>query len=550
MATGPGKPSNSNRSGQRRSEWWFNDLVDPAETAIYLERLGAAGITRAELQSGRPIIGITQSGSDIVPCNRIHVELVERSKAGVRDAGGVPLVFPVHPIQETLRRPTAALDRNLLYLGLVELLAGYPFDGVVLTTGCDKTTPSQLMAAASVDLPAITLNGGPMLDGRFEGRRVGAGTALWEARRRLAAGQIDEGELIDVVMAASPSLGHCNTMGTALTMNSLAEALGMALPGSAAIPAPYAARGWAAYETGKRIVGMVEEDLRPSRIMTRQAFENAIVVNSAIGGSTNAPIHLNAIAAHLGVELSVDDWDTLGSEVPLLVDVAPAGRYLAESFHHAAGVPAVMAELRTGGYLHLDVITVTGQPLAAQLDGVRSADTEVIHTVAEPLAPAGGFLVLHGNLFGSGLMKLSVIGEDFRRRYLCDPDDPNAFVVTAVVFEGPEDYRARIDDPGLPVDEHSILVVRGAGPIGYPGSAEVVNMTPPGRLVRAGVSMLPCLGDGRQSGTSDSPSILNISPEAAAGGAIALVTTGDQIRVDLGRRRVELLVSDEELARR
>ena len=535
---------------QRRSEWWFNDLIDPAETAVYLERLGAAGITRGELQSGKPIIGITQSGSDIVPCNRIHLELVERIKAGVRDAGGIPMVFPVHPIQETLRRPTAALDRNLLYLGLVELLAGYPFDGVVLTTGCDKTTPAQLMAAATVDLPAIVINGGPMLDGRFEGRRVGAGTALWEARRRLAAGAIDEGGLIDVVMAASPSLGHCNTMGTALTMNSLAEALGMALPGSAGIPAPYAARAWAAYETGVRVVGLVEEELRPSRIMTREAFENAIVVNSAIGGSTNAPIHLNAIAAHLGVPLTVEDWDAVGGQVPLLADVAPAGKHLAESFYHAGGVPAVMAELHAAGLLHGEVVTVTGRTLATQLAEVRTADREVIRTVAEPLAPTGGFLVLHGNLFDSGLIKLSVIGDDFRRRYLCDPADPDAFVATAIVFEGPEDYRARIDDPDLPVDERSILVVRGAGPVGYPGSSEVVNMTPPGRLVRAGVSMLPCLGDGRQSGTSDSPSILNVSPEAAVGGAIALVETGDRIRVDLGRRRVDLLVTDDELARR
>lgn len=535
---------------QRRSEWWFNDLIDPAETAVYLERLGAAGVTRQELQSGKPIIGVTQSGSDIVPCNRIHLELVERIKAGVRDAGGIPMVFPVHPIQETLRRPTAALDRNLLYLGLVELLAGYPFDGVVLTTGCDKTTPAQLMAAATVDLPAIVINGGPMLDGRFEGRRVGAGTALWEARRRLAAGAIDEGELIDVVMAASPSLGHCNTMGTALTMNSLAEALGMALPGSAGIPAPYAARAWAAYETGVRVVGLVEEELRPSRIMTREAFENAIVVNSAIGGSTNAPIHLNAIAAHLGVRLTVEDWDAVGGQVPLLVDVAPAGKHLAESFYHAGGVPAVMAELHAAGLLHDEVVTVTGRTLASQLADVRTADREVIRTVAEPLAPTGGFLALHGNLFDSGLIKLSVIGDEFRQRYLSDPADPDAFVATAVVFEGPEDYRARIDDPDLPVDERSILVVRGAGPVGYPGSSEVVNMTPPGRLVRAGVSMLPCLGDGRQSGTSDSPSILNVSPEAAVGGAIALIETGDRIRVDLGRRRVELLVTNEELARR
>lgn len=535
---------------QRRSEWWFNDLLDPAETAVYLKRLAAAGLTRGELQSGRPIIGIAQSGSDLVPCNRIHLDLVGRIKDGVRDAGGVPLVFPVHPIQETLKRPTAALDRNLLYLGLVEILAGYPLDGVVLTTGCDKTTPAQLMAVATVDLPAIVLNGGPMLDGWSNGAPSGSGMALWEARRELAAGRIDEDELVDIVVASSPSVGHCNTMGTALTMNSLAESLGMTLPGAAAIPAPYAERARMAYETGRRIVGVVEEDLTPSRIMTREAFENAIVVNSAIGGSTNAPIHLNAIAAHLGVELTVEDWDRIGRDVPLLANVAPAGVHLGEGFHRAGGVPAVVGELLAAGLLHGDAVTVDGRTVAESNAGFRSRNTDVIRPVADPVAERGGFTALTGNLFDSAIVKMSVIGDDFRRRYLSNPDDPDAFEVSVVVFDGPEDYRARIEDPDLPVDERSMLVVRGAGAVGYPGSAEVVNMTPPGRLVARGVRMLPCMGDGRQSGTSDSPSILNVSPESAVGGNLGLLETGDRVRVDLRNRRVDVLLDDAELARR
>ena len=533
-----------------RSQAWFDDPAEPAETAIYLERLGNYGVTRQELQSGRPIVGIAQTGSDIAPCNRIHLTLAARVRDGIRDAGGIPFEFPVHPIQETLRRPTAALDRNLAYLGLVEILAGYPFDGVVLTGGCDKTTPSGLMAAATVGLPAIMLSGGPMLDGWLNGRLAGSGMVLWQARRDLAAGEIDAAELVDRVCASTPSAGHCNTMGTALTMNSLAEALGMSLPGCAAIPAPYAERAKIAYETGRRIVEMVHEDLTPGRVLTREAFENAIVVNSAIGGSTNAPIHINALAQHAGVPLAMDDWDEIGRQVGLLANLQPAGEYLGEGFHRAGGVPAIMGELLSAGLLHSGALTVSGRTVGEAYAGSHTLDPAIIRPAGQPVIEDAGLTVLSGNLFDSAVIKASVIGPEFRRRYLSEPGSEGRFTARAIVFEGPEDYRARIDDPALEIDERCILVVRNAGPVGYPGSAEVVNMTPPDYLVRRGIRMLPCLGDGRQSGTSDSPSILNASPEAPAGGNLGLLETGDQIVVDLVARRVDVQLSEEELAAR
>ena len=533
-----------------RSQAWFDDPAEPAETAIYLERLGNYGVTRQELQSGRPIVGIAQTGSDIAPCNRIHLTLAARVRDGIRDAGGIPFEFPVHPIQETLRRPTAALDRNLAYLGLVEILAGYPFDGVVLTGGCDKTTPSGLMAAATVGLPAIMLSGGPMLDGWLNGRLAGSGMVLWQARRDLAAGEIDASELVDRVCASTPSAGHCNTMGTALTMNSLAEALEMFLPGCAAIPAPYAERAKIAYETGRRIVEMVQEDLTPGRALTWTAFENAIVVNSAIGGSTNAPIHINALAQHAGVPLAMDDWDEIGRQVGLLANLQPAGEYLGEGFHRAGGVPAIMGELLSAGLLHSGALTVSGRTVGEAYAGSHTLDPAIIRPAGQPVIEDAGLTVLSGNLFDSAVIKASVIGPEFRRRYLSEPGSEGRFTARAIVFEGPEDYRARIDDPALEIDERCILVVRNAGPVGYPGSAEVVNMTPPDYLVRRGIRMLPCLGDGRQSGTSDSPSILNASPEAPAGGNLGLLETGDQIVVDLVARRVDVQLSEEELAAR
>jgi dihydroxy-acid dehydratase len=534
-----------------RSQQWFDNPDDPGMTALYLERYLNYGLTRDELQSGKPLIGIAQTGSDLSPCNRHHIELAKRLRAGIEAAGGIPLEFPVHPIQETGKRPTASLDRNLAYLALVEVLYGYPLDAVVLTIGCDKTTPALLMAAATVNIPAIALSVGPMLNGWHKGRRTGSGTIVWESRERLAAGEIDYDEFMEIVASSAPSVGYCNTMGTATTMNSLAEALGMQLPGSAAIPAPYRERGQIAYQTGRRIVAMVEEDLKPSDIMTRAAFENAIVVNSAIGGSTNAPIHLNAIARHLGVPLNNDDWQALGHEVPLLVNLQPAGDYLGEDYHHAGGVPAVVAELLKAGLLpHPDAVTANGRSIGDNCKAVETLDDDVIRPASRPLKAAAGFINLKGNLFESAIMKTSVISEEFRARYLSDPDDPDAFEGKAVVFDGPEDYHARIEDPALGIDERSILFMRGTGPVGYPGAAEVVNMQPPAALLKRGIHALPCIGDGRQSGTSGSPSILNASPEAATGGGLALLRDGDRVRIDLGKATADMLVSDDELQRR
>ncbi|MGN6307848.1 MAG: IlvD/Edd family dehydratase, partial [Mesorhizobium sp.] len=534
-----------------RSQEWFDNPDNPGMTALYLERYLNFGLTREELQSGKPLIGIAQTGSDLSPCNRHHLDLAKRIRAGIEVAGGVPFEFPCHPIQETGKRPTASLDRNLAYLSLVEVLYGYPLDGVVLTIGCDKTTPALLMAAATVNIPAIALSVGPMLNGWHKGKRTGSGTIVWESRQRLSAGEIDYNEFMEIVASSAPSTGYCNTMGTATTMNSLAEALGMQLPGSAAIPAPYRERGQISYETGKRIVEMVHEDLKPSDIMTREAFENAIVVNSAIGGSTNAPIHLNAIARHLGVKLDNDDWQAVGHKIPLLVNLQPAGEYLGEDYHHAGGVPAVVAELMKAGLLpHPDAVTVNGKSMGENCAGAEVMDPDVIRTVADPLKKEAGFINLKGNLFDSAIMKTSVISEEFRDRYLMNPADPDAFEGKAAVFDGPEDYHARIDDPAEGIDEHTILFMRGAGPVGYPGGAEVVNMQPPAYLIKKGIHSLPCIGDGRQSGTSGTPSILNASPEAAVGGGLALLKTGDRVRIDLRKGTADILISDEELAKR
>lgn len=529
-----------------RSQEWFDNPNNPGMTALYTERYQNSSFTREELQADKPIIGIAQTGSDLVPCNKIHVFLMDRIKAGIREAGGIPMEFPVHPIQETGKRPTAALDRNLQYLSLVEVLHGYPIDGVVLTTGCDKTTPAMLMGAATVDLPAIALNGGPMLDGWWKGKRAGSGAIVWESRRLLAAGKIDYEEFMRRVCSSSPSLGHCNTMGTASTMNAMAEALGMTLPGSSAIPAPFRERMAMAYETGRRIVGMVLDDLKPSDIMTRAAFENAIVVNAAIGGSTNAPPHLQAIARHIGVPLDVTDWERFGFDVPLMVNMQPAGAYLGESFFRAGGVPAVMAELAAADRLHLEVMTASGAPLADTLGGVKSEDHDVITPYARPLRQNAGFKVLSGNLFASALMKTSVISADFQARFLSEPGNEGVLTARAVVFEGPEDYHDRVNDPGLGIDDRTILFIRGVGCVGYPGSAEVVNMQPPDALVQAGINHLPTVGDGRQSGTSESPSILNASPEAAVGGGLAYLQTGDQVRLDLNTSRMDALVDEGE----
>ncbi len=533
-----------------RSRSWFDDSAHADMTALYVERYTNFGISLEELQSERPIIGIAQTGSDLAPCNRHHLVLAERVKEGIRDAGGIPLAFPVHPIQETGKRPTAALDRNLAYLGLVEVLFGYPLDGVVLTTGCDKTVPASLMAAATVNIPAIALSVGPMLNGWYEGKRAGSGTTIWKARELLATGRIDRMGFMRMVVASTPSTGFCNTMGTATTMNCLAEALGMALPGSAAIPAPYRDRQECAYHTGRQIVEMVAADRKPSDILTRKAFINAIVVNSAIGGSSNAPIHLIALARHAGVELTIDDWQRFGFDIPLLVNLQPAGEYLGEDYYRAGGVPAVVGELMRGGLIHEEALTANGRTIGENCREARSTDERVIRSIEQPLKTAAGLRVLRGNLFESAILKTSVISDAFRARYLSNPADPDAFEGRAVVFDGPEDYHANIENPALKIDENSLLVMRGAGPLGYPGSAEVVNMQPPAALIEAGVRELPCIGDGRQSGTSGCPAFLNASPEAAAGGGLALLRTGDRVRIDLRQGTANMLVSDEEIARR
>lgn len=533
-----------------RSRAWFDNPDNIDMTALYLERYLNFGLSLEELRSGRPIIGIAQTGSDLSPCNRHHLVLAERVREGIREMGGIALEFPVHPIQETGKRPTAGLDRNLAYLGLVEVLYGYPLDGVVLMIGCDKTTPACLMAAATVNIPAIALSVGPMLNGWHKGERTGSGTIVWKAREMLAAGEIDEAGFIKLAASSAPSTGYCNTMGTATTMNSLCEALGMSLPGSAAIPAPYRDRQEVAYHTGRRIVDLVAEDLKPSDIMTRGAFLNAIVVNSAIGGSTNAPIHLAAIARHVGADLALDDWEEYGHKVPLLVNLQPAGEYLGEDFYRAGGVPAVVAELMTQGLIREDAITANGKTIGDNCRDATIEDARVIKSFADPLRTDAGFIVLRGNLFDSAIMKTSVISPEFRARYLSDPSDPDAFEGPAVVFDGPEDYHARIDDPALGITDRSLLFMRGAGPIGYPGAAEVVNMRAPSYLIREGVHALPCIGDGRQSGTSGSPSILNASPEAAAMGGLALLQTGDRVRIDLRRGTVDALIPDAEMAER
>jgi dihydroxy-acid dehydratase len=542
-------PSNGKRR-RLRSQLWFDNPDNPGMTALYLERYLNFGLTKQELASGKPIVGIAQSGSDLSPCNRHHLELAARVREGIRDAGGIAFEFPMHPIQETGKRPTAALDRNLAYLSLVEVLFGYPLDGVVLTTGCDKTTPAAIMAAATVNTPAIVLSGGPMLNGWWKGERAGSGTVVWWARQEHAAGRMDYKEFLDLVASSAPSIGHCNTMGTASTMNALAEALGLSLPGCAAIPAPYRERAQIAYETGRRAVEIVHEDLKPSDILTRDAFENAIVACSAIGGSSNAPIHINAIARHVGVSLSIKDWETIGHEVPLLVNMQPAGKYLGEEYYRAGGLPAVLHELIAAGRIHAHALTINGKTVGENVKQAKIKDLDVIRPYDKPLKQHAGFKVLSGNLFDSAIMKTSVISEEFRQRYLSNPKDPNAFEGRAVVFDGPEDYHHRIDDPSLAIDASTMLFIRGVGPIGYPGSAEVVNMQPPAALIKRGITSLPCIGDGRQSGTSASPSIINASPEAAVGGGLALLKTGDRVRIDLNNGSANMLVPDAELAQR
>ena len=534
------------RKTKLRSDQWFNNPKNPDMTALYLEKYLNYGLKRKDLQSGKPIIGIAQSGSDLSPCNRHFLSLSKKIKNGIKKAGGIPMEFPTHPIQETGKRPTAMLDRNLSYLSLVEVLYGYPIDGVILTTGCDKTTPAALMAAATVNIPAIVLSGGPMLDGFYKGKLAGSGTIIWEARKLMAKGEINYDEFMDMAASSAPSVGHCNTMGTASSMNSVAEALGMSLPGCAVIPAPYKEREKISYETGKRIVGMVHENLTPSKIMTRKAFENAVVVASAIGGSSNCTPHLSAIAKHMGIKFHLSDWQKLGHKIPLLVNCQPAGEYLMESFFRSGGVPAVMKELIKNNKIHTNLITVTGKKIGQNLRKKIKTDPKVIKTFENSLADKAGFLVLRSNFFSTAIMKTSVISKEFKDRYLSNPKKPNVFIANAIVFEGPEDYHKRLNSKKLNINKNSILIVRGCGPVGYPGSAEVINMQPPDRLLKKGINTLPTLGDGRQSGTSASPSILHVSPESAIGGDLGIIKTGDQIKIDLNKRRVDLLIPQSE----
>ena len=533
-----------------RSQSWFNNPDNPGMTALYLERYLNYGLTKDELQSGKPIIGIAQSGSDLSPCNRHFLNLSERIRSGIRDAGGIAMEFPTHPIQESGKRPTAALDRNLSYLSLVEILYGYPIDGVVLTTGCDKTTPAALMAASTVNLPAIVLSGGPMLDGDFKGTKVGSGTILWKARRMHSRGEINYDQFLDLVESSAPSIGHCNTMGTATSMNSLAEALGMSLPGCAAIPAPYRERQQISYRTGYRIVEMVKENIKPSDIMTKKSFENAIVTASAIGASSNVPPHLIAIAKKLNIKLTLEDWERCGEKINLLVNMQPAGKHLGESFFKAGGIPAVMKELFNNNLLHKNTLSVNGKTLKQNLKNEIKRDKDVIFDYKNPLKQKAGFLVLKSNFFDSAIMKMSVISKDFRKRYLLNKNQKNVFISNAIVFDGPEDYHNNLNNKKLNIDKNSILIMRGCGPVGFPGSAEVVNMQPPDKLLKKGIRSLPCIGDGRQSGTSESPSILNVSPEAAVGGKIGIIENGDKIKIDLNKKRVELLVDKEIIKKR
>jgi len=550
MADKPVATHSEHGRNRLRSRRWFDEPLDPALTALYIERYLNFGLTREELQGGKPIIGIAQTGSDISPCNRHHIELAHRLRDGIRDGGGIPLEFPIHPIQETGKRPTAGLDRNLAYLSLVEVLHGYPLDGVILTTGCDKTTPACLMGAATINIPAIAFNVGPMLDGWHKGKLAGSGMVVWDGRRLYAEGLINYEEFMEMVCSSAPSVGHCNTMGTASSMNSLTEALGMMLPGCAMIPAPYRERGQMAYATGRQIVELVHKNIRPSDVMTKKAFENAVVAAAALGASSNCPIHMIAIARHMGVDHTLADWQRLGPEIPLLVDMQPAGRYLSEKFHRAGGVPAVMKELLKAGKLHGDVLTVTGKTLAEDLADVPEPDRDVVRSYGNPMKEHAGYVVLSGNLFDSAVIKVSVIDETFRKRFLSNPDHPNVFEGKAIVFEGPEDYHQRIEDPNLGVVEQSVLIIRNVGPVGYPGSAEVVNMQPPASLLKLGIETLPTMGDGRQSGTSAAPSILNVSPEAAVGGGLALLKTGDKIRIDLNTNKVDVVLPEGELAAR
>ncbi|TDE00515.1 IlvD/Edd family dehydratase [Jiangella asiatica] len=524
--------------GVRRSQAWFG--AAGRSGMIYRSWLRNQG-HGPEVFDGRPVIGIASTWSELAPCNAHLNRVAESVKRGVWQAGGFPLEFPVMSAGETLMRPTAMLYRNLLAMQAEELIRANPLDGVVLLSGCDKTTPGLLMGAASVDLPAIMVTGGPMLNGKFRGEDVGSGTHVWKFEEDLKAGRMTQDECFVAEGCMARSNGHCMTMGTASTMACMAEALGMQLPGSATWPAVDARRFEVAQEAGRRIVAMVEEDLRPSAVMTRSAFANAIRANAAIGGSTNAIIHLTAIAGRLGVDLDLDDFDGLARPVPTIVDLMPSGRFLMEDFCYAGGLPVVLRELADAGLIDGDALTVTGRSIGANVASAECWNREVIRSLAEPLqAPGSGTAVLRGNLCpGGAVIKQSAAS-------------PSLLTHTgrAVVFDSPEDYHAVCDDPDLDIAAADVIVIRGAGPRGYPGMPEVANVPIPTKLLRAGVTDMVRICDGRMSGTGYGTVVLHVSPEAAVGGPLALVRTGDSVTLDVPARTLTVDLPDDELERR
>ncbi|MCW2292856.1 dihydroxy-acid dehydratase [Pseudomonas sp. BIGb0408] len=520
----------------RSTEWFGGNSRDHIYHRSWMKNQGLP----ADLFDGRPVIGICNTWSQLTPCNAHLRDLAERVKHGIYEAGGLPLEFPVFSAGESSLRPTAMMYRNMAAMDVEEALRANPLDGVVLLAGCDKTTPALLMGAASVDIPAIVVSGGPMLNGWFRGERVGSGTALWQMSEDIKAGKMSREDFLEAEQSMSRSPGSCNTMGTASTMASMAEALGMALSGNAAIPAVDSRRRVVAHLTGRRIVQMVKDDLKPSDIMTRHAFENAIRVNGSIGGSTNAVIHLLAIAGRVGVDLTLDDWDHLGQDIPTIVNLMPSGKYLMEEFFYAGGLPVVIRMLGEGGKLHKSALTVSGETIWEEVKGVRNWNEDVIRPVDKALTAKGGIAVLRGNLAPRGaVLKPSAASPHLMQHR-----------GRAVVFEDIDDYKAKINDESLDIDEHCVMVLKNCGPRGYPGMAEVGNMGLPPKVLRKGITDMVRISDARMSGTAYGTVVLHTTPEAAAGGPLAVVRDGDMIELDVEARRIHLDIPEAELRQR
>ncbi|MBM1817740.1 L-arabinonate dehydratase [Pseudosulfitobacter pseudonitzschiae] len=520
----------------RSQEWFGGDSRDHIYHRSWMKNQGLP----ADLFDGRPVIGICNTWSQLTPCNAHLRDLAERVKHGIYEAGGLPLEFPVFSTGESALRPTAMMYRNLAAMDVEEAIRANPLDGVVLLCGCDKTTPALLMGAASVDLPAIMVSGGPMMNGWFRGERVGSGTALWQMSEDIKAGKMTREDFLEAEQAMSRSPGSCNTMGTASSMASMVEALGMALSGNAAIPAVDSRRRVMSHVTGRRIVQMVKDDLKPSDVLTREAFQNAIRTNGAIGGSTNAVIHLMAIAGRVGIDLTLDDWDTFGRDVPTIVNLMPSGKYLMEEFFYAGGLPVVIKRLGEAGLLNRDALTVSGDTAWDQVKDAVNHNEDVIRPAGEPLAKQGGIAVLRGNLAPKGAV--------------LKPSAASPHLLThrgrAVVFEDIDDYKARINDDDLDIDETCVMVLKMCGPRGYPGMSEVGNMGLPPKVLKKGITDMVRISDARMSGTAYGTVILHTSPEAAAGGPLAIVQDGDMIELDMPNRRLHLDVPDAEIARR